>query len=866
MSFWLASVLLTTATTFTASSNGERLENIFAIGPNKSLSSRRDGKSASTFEFTFDVGCQEGTRPDLGLTYTGRANMTYEGKACLVWADVDIDGYPGSWTQDEHNYCRRRGSGRWRGVWCVTSFNPVEQWDFCPVPECKQLALYIPADYEGALLSGRPPPSAHTSWPGTMMPSSWTICSAFMLNDWPSAKLSKILVWLLTAETRVFLAYLEISATEGGTTYLAKFQEVYSVRITTKKTLFPGKWIRSCFSHHKMESNETQLRLVIDGSLISEDKFVDYDYNYDRFELITGNDNWNIMFRGMATDVNMFSTALTKERMKEMTVGQGGESCGQAGDFISWPKTLNDPFWTIEDTATMLELDKDFHSPCRKMSSLNIFIMDGLHRHQDCMQHCQKLGQGRSPRANDLQQWQAMLSELEVITTKANFIRILSGFLIWLSVTEGDPGGRLARLSHWPTTEVIVDQGEVLLVANETVWRDYYTGARADVLSLRESLSGGEMLDDVEQYNCMLLEFDLWGPIWRESSCVQSHVGCLCEYARDPVVTLRGLCLPLYEERAVDSMFFPLQNRSDPSAFHWQGNRHSTLILDASDKTWRLNSTASQVRAVSNAPLLSFGLGLHMWEVSSDTWCNKNKQSYTTWLKFTGCDQSGEFTCHDGQCISMEKRCNQVPNCRDKSDEMECQLIVLKNGYNKNVPPISVRSGADDTIVPVAVNISITLMKVVEIEEVDHSIHLQFRINLQWRENRVKYQNLKEKASLNALTNADISQLWLPLVIYDNTDQKESTRLGETWEWVTRVSVVKEGNFIRSGIDEVDEAEIFEGAENTLIMTQTYTWEFQCKYKLKQYPFDTQVNIKFDFFLFRHASVSSTYPCLSGII
>ena len=123
----------------------------------------------------------------------------------------------------------------------------------------------------------------------------------------------------------------------------------------------------------------------------------------------------------------------------------------------------------------------------------------------------------------------------------------------------------------------------------------------------------------------------------------------------------------------------------------------------------------------------------------------------------------------------------------------------------------------------------------------DHSIHLQFRINLQWKENRVKYQNLKDKTSLNALTDADIEKLWLPLVIYENTDQKESTRLGENWEWVTRLSVVKEGNFTRSGLYEVDEAEIFQGAENTLTMTQTYTWEFQCQYKLQRYPFDTQV-------------------------
>ena len=83
--------------------------------------------------------------------------------------------------------------------------------------------------------------------------------------------------------------------------------------------------------------------------------------------------------------------------------------------------------------------------------------------------------------------------------------------------------------------------------------------------------------------------------------------------------------------------------------------------------------------------------------------------------------------------------------------------------------------------------------------------------------------------------------LWLPLVIYDNTDQKESTRLGWINEWVTSVSVIKEGDFTRSRLDEVDEAEIFEGSENTLTMTQTYTHEFQCKYKLQRYPFDSQV-------------------------
>ena len=107
----------------------------------------------------------------------------------------------------------------------------------------------------------------------------------------------------------------------------------------------------------------------------------------------------------------------------------------------------------------------------------------------------------------------------------------------------------------------------------------------------------------------------------------------------------------------------------------------------------------------------------------------------------------------------------------------------------------------------------------------------------------LKYQNLKTKTSLNTLTRNDIEMLWLPLIVYTNTDQKKTTRLGEygNGEWETGVSVKKEGCFTRSGVEQVDEAEIFEGDENTLMMTQTYTHEFQCKYKLQQYPFDTQV-------------------------
>ena len=150
--------------------------------------------------------------------------------------------------------------------------------------------------------------------------------------------------------------------------------------------------------------------------------------------------------------------------------------------------------------------------------------------------------------------------------------------------------------------------------------------------------------------------------------------------------------------------------------------------------------------------------------------------------------------------------------------------------------------GCSGVIIAVKVSIAINLMKVVEIEETDHSIQLQFGIRMMWKENRVRYRNLKKETSLNVLSEEDFKALWLPLIVYDNTDQKETTRLGMDWEWNTMVTVTREGDFMRSGVEDVEEVEIFEGAENRLNMDQTYTWEFQCTYLLQRYPFDTQVD------------------------
>ena len=207
-------------------------------------------------------------------------------------------------------------------------------------------------------------------------------------------------------------------------------------------------------------------------------------------------------------------------------------------------------------------------------------------------------------------------------------------------------------------------------------------------------------------------------------------------------------------------------------------------------------------------------------------------------MKLTGCSDD-EFTCDNGDCVHMEKRCNHVPNCRDKSDEKDCKIMAFHEGYKKWMPPITPKRA---TIWPAQVNASLTILRVIFIEEEDHSIKLQFQIGLMWKDYRLTYFNLKTDLHLNTLSSEQMKNLWLPIVIYTNTEQLESTRLGENWEWTTNIWVRRE-NPIKLGYEWLDETEIFNGSENSLVMVQSYTHEFQCTFQLQHYPFDTQVSI-----------------------
>ena len=360
---------------------------------------------------------------------------------------------------------------------------------------------------------------------------------------------------------------------------------------------------------------------------------------------------------------------------------------------------------------------------------------------------------------------------------------------------------------------------------NEGEWRDFYNH---QVLNFtppwgKEEPNGGTT------ENCAVA---IDSGIWWDVTCGWKGPTCLCPSKPSFYLRLRGLCA----HSDVDKYYQPMNSFSDFARLQFVGHRMSTIKYDEKSKNWKLSGW-SNVSGLSYAAHHTYSLGKQNWSINGDLGCNANGEEYTGHLKLTGCNTTGQFTCDDGQCVTMEQRCDQHSDCRDRSDETNCDILVLVKGYNKNVPPVSVNDKDNEMV---NVSVSIDILRLVDIDEEDYSIEIQFSIVLKWAETRAIYQNLKKRRSQNTLTQDNIQLLWLPKVIYENTDQKESTRLGGFWEWETSVIVEREKNGTLAGLETVDETEYFNGKENSLVMFQTYTHEFQCNFRFVKYPFDTQ--------------------------
>ena len=116
-------------------------------------------------------------------------------------------------------------------------------------------------------------------------------------------------------------------------------------------------------------------------------------------------------------------------------------------------------------------------------------------------------------------------------------------------------------------------------------------------------------------------------------------------------------------------------------------------------------TSAPDIKAWSYNTEKSLILGSSFWTIQNDVGCGTGEM--TTYLKITSCKE-GEFTCGNGLCVDLDKRCDGVEQCDDGTDEDKCKFIKLSESYKKQIAPITV---IDSVLVPALVNISVELQK-----------------------------------------------------------------------------------------------------------------------------------------------------------
>ena len=661
-------------------------------------------------------------------------------------------------------------------------------------------------------------------------PKDFTVCTAYTVEAFKTVYNALETFTLYREDGSYYLGVYALAAEYSifwgatGTTgpFYTKFQPRF----------YPTQWVRLCVGL----SATGKMTFVVDGEVLHETAVVKEFVGYPGPGLAVvlhgyanGEDSHTV------SNFNIFSEHLSTARMVAMTVADS-EECGAPGDFLSWADTD----WQLYSQAKK-EAIPELDGPCDSVSIMIIYV-GNFFDHYKCMEHCEK-GNGRSPPIRTQQEWEWLIKNLTIISHDTDAVQsAMPSGNIWLAAVDGTDHEKVGKngvegvwIDAYPPFEEIFTEG--------FPWRPITNGTNHP------------------DRNCLILQNNdgvMKDALVNDWECYSMPQSCPCQYPgqgrpeegkgsgpRTHMLELhmRGACMNSYlMDEWPEQLYTPKQLRSDPGNIMLVGEYTNRIRYNESLSMWVLTDVKSGLVATTRASKRSHAIGKYEWTVTGDKFEGCSTESYTTTLKLTGCGQDldvPQFTCDDGQCIGMEQRCDQLPNCRDKSDEENCQLLMVEDSYNQRIPPISIR---DQAIVPVAVNVSIAVLKIVSMEEVQHKIRLQFKISLQWYENRALFNNLKKKTSRNSLTKREVEDIWLPYVIYDNTDMKEAVQL---WDDVkTTVVVTREGGYTQGFYDILDEVHIYNGIDSKLTLYQTYTKEFQCQYYLQRYPFDTQVSTR----------------------
>ncbi|XP_063874968.1 uncharacterized protein LOC135108154 isoform X2 [Scylla paramamosain] len=306
--------------------------------------------------------------------------------------------------------------------------------------------------------------------------------------------------------------------------------------------------------------------------------------------------------------------------------------------------------------------------------------------------------------------------------------------------------------------------------------------------------------------------------VWDIESC-QREVCTACQFERSLPLKIRGLCAESHFDRSYyiygTLSFRPVFNGARLSRIEWRDN--STWVLYQMDNPF--------IRAhMLDSTDTGYPVGVHDYEVIGDKCPGKVQR-----LKLTSC-RGNTFTCGDGECIDISRRCNLELDCDDHSDELNCDTLIIQPGYEKRLPPPKI-----DSNTPAGVAIDCDILLIRKLDLLSAQLILDVAIKRTWYDSRIHFKNLHSDHNLNQISDP-MEIVWYPdltVVGSDNSHVMSTFYVTKAWGQRSSKPLPDDDTLI-------DEDVFFPGSSNPLVLHREFTTTLMCTFDLTLYPFDTQ--------------------------
>ncbi|KAK4317670.1 hypothetical protein Pmani_011259 [Petrolisthes manimaculis] len=324
--------------------------------------------------------------------------------------------------------------------------------------------------------------------------------------------------------------------------------------------------------------------------------------------------------------------------------------------------------------------------------------------------------------------------------------------------------------------------------------------------------------------SCLIMLVPPYNEKWDDVSCGKTYSMCVpCQEEKvknRTVIKMRGLC-----EEDENAAWFTLHQDQGEAPMFKGFTRYRISTDEADEGGWELydlwkNKTVARYPTHSS----SYPLGTHTWELVSDYDICDMRSGFQRILTLSGC-YPDEYTCGDGTCVDLERRCDLRVDCPDNTDEIGCDKLKKPQDYLSSLTPAGVEPG------PLAMNLSLTILGFSEINLRDMMLTVNLAYTLSWFDQRLQYRNLKYFDQINHI---QVDEVWTPRVEYLNADFPNVHTDGLLLTVGRRSPPEPDDPSLHS------HDEIFEGAKNPLQLYRRVNAPFSCNMKLQNFPFDTQ--------------------------